>query len=309
MPRDASGNYSLPAGNPVVTGTTISSTIQNNTTSDMATAFTDSLDRNGKGGMLAALALIDGVVGTPSITWTSDPDSGFYRIGSNNLGLALGGVKVADFTAALINFTPTAFQVNGVSVNNAAILTAGTLPDARFPATLPVASGVNLTALNATNLASGTVPDARFPATLPAASGVNLTALNATNLASGTVPDARFPATLPAVSGVNLTALNASNLASGSIASARVPAAAVTQHQASLSIATSQLTGNMPDARIIASNVTQHQSSLSLGASQIVSGTIANARLPNVGAMPGVTIQSDPGGTPSGAVGAIFLYY
>jgi plastocyanin len=36
------------------------------------------------------------------------------------------------------------------------------------------------------------VPDARFPATLPAASGVNLTALNATNLGSGTVPVARL---------------------------------------------------------------------------------------------------------------------
>jgi hypothetical protein len=52
--------------------------------------------------------------------------------------------------------------------------------------------------LNASNLDSGTVPDARFPATLPAASGANLTALNASNLSSGTVPDARFPATLPA---------------------------------------------------------------------------------------------------------------
>ena len=46
---------------------------------------------------------------------------------------------------------------------------------------------VDLTALNASNLTSGTVPDARFPATLPAASGANLTALNATNLSSGTV--------------------------------------------------------------------------------------------------------------------------
>ena len=38
-------------------------------------------------------------------------------------------------------------------------------------------SGVNLTALNASNLGSGTVPDARFPATLPAISGANLTNL------------------------------------------------------------------------------------------------------------------------------------
>jgi hypothetical protein len=53
-------------------------------------------------------------------------------------------------------------------------------------------NGSNLTNLNASNLASGTVPDARFPATLPAASGVNLTALNASNLGSGTVPTARL---------------------------------------------------------------------------------------------------------------------
>jgi hypothetical protein len=50
----------------------------------------------------------------------------------------------------------------------------------------------NLTNLNASNLSSGTVPDARFPATLPAASGANLTSLNASNLSSGTVATARL---------------------------------------------------------------------------------------------------------------------
>jgi len=53
-------------------------------------------------------------------------------------------------------------------------------------------SGASLTSLNATQLASGTVPDARFPATLPAASGANLTALNASNLSTGTVATARL---------------------------------------------------------------------------------------------------------------------
>ena len=115
--------------------------------------------------------------------------------------------------------TATSFSGNGSSITalNATELTSGTIPNARFPATLPAASGVNLTALNAAELTSGTVPNARFPATLPAASGVNLTALNAAELTSGTVPDARFPATLPAASGVNLTALNASNLGSGTV--------------------------------------------------------------------------------------------
>jgi hypothetical protein len=83
-------------------------------------------------------------------------------------------------------------------------------------------SGASLTALNASNLSSGTVPDARFPATLPAASGANLTNLNASNLDSGTIPNARFPATLPAASGANLTNLNASNLSSGTVATARL---------------------------------------------------------------------------------------
>ena len=40
-------------------------------------------------------------------------------------------------------------------------------------------AAVDLTTLNASNLASGTIPDARFPATLPAVSGANLTNLPA----------------------------------------------------------------------------------------------------------------------------------
>lgn len=89
--------------------------------------------------------------------------------------------------------------------------------------------GSALTNLNADNLASGTVPDARFPATLPAISGANLTNLDADDLASGTVPDARFPATLPAADGSALTALNASNVASGTLSSDRLPTVPTTK--------------------------------------------------------------------------------
>ena len=52
---------------------------------------------------------------------------------------------------------------------------------------------VDTTNTNASNLVSGTLPDARFPATLPTASGANLTALPAGNL-TGTIADARVPA-------------------------------------------------------------------------------------------------------------------
>ena len=47
-----------------------------------------------------------------------------------------------------------------------------------------IGNGSTLTALNASNLGSGTIPDARFPSTLPAVSGANLTNVNATTLDS-----------------------------------------------------------------------------------------------------------------------------
>ena len=48
MPRNGSGTYSLVSGNPVVTGTTISSATHNTTMSDIATALTASLARDGQ---------------------------------------------------------------------------------------------------------------------------------------------------------------------------------------------------------------------------------------------------------------------
>ena len=47
--------------------------------------------------------------------------------------------------------------------------------------------------LDAAHLTTGTIPDARFPATLPALSGAALTSLNASNISSGTIDAARVP--------------------------------------------------------------------------------------------------------------------
>ena len=44
-------------------------------------------------------------------------------------------------------------------------------------------------------------------------------------------------------------------------------------------------------------------------ASNLSSGTVPNAQLPNIGLMPGVIIQADPGGTPTGPPGTIWFYY
>jgi hypothetical protein len=157
-------------------------------------------------------------------------------------------------------------------------LASGTLPDARFPATLPVADGSALTDLNATNIASGTLASDRLP-TVPTTKGgtglttigtanqviavnggataleyqtVDLANLNADNLTSGTVPDARFPATLPALNGSALTALNATQLTSGTVPDARFPATLPALNGSALT---------------------------NLNATALASGTVANARL------------------------------
>ena len=66
MPR-SSGTYTLPAGNPVVTGTTITSTWANTTFSDVATALTNSVPTDGSAPMVGALQM-----GNNKITGVTD---------------------------------------------------------------------------------------------------------------------------------------------------------------------------------------------------------------------------------------------
>jgi hypothetical protein len=99
MPRDASGNYTLPAGNPVVTGTTIDSSWANDTMDDIETVLTDSLSRSGDGGMLVAFENASGVVGAPGITWSSEPTSGFYLAAANDMRVSIAGSDRARFRA------------------------------------------------------------------------------------------------------------------------------------------------------------------------------------------------------------------
>ena len=97
---------------------------------------------------------------------------------------------------------------HGTSSNDGKFLRANNGADPSFET-------IDLTALSASNLTSGTVPDARFPATLPAASGENLTNLPAGNL-TGTVADARISTltaskltgALPAIDGSALTGVS-----------------------------------------------------------------------------------------------------
>jgi hypothetical protein len=91
MARNASGAYTLPTGNPVVTDTTVTSTWGNTTMTDVATEMTASLSRTGKGGMLAPLKTINGTAGAPVYTFTNFPTSGWYIAGAGDVRMSITG--------------------------------------------------------------------------------------------------------------------------------------------------------------------------------------------------------------------------
>jgi hypothetical protein len=150
--------------------------------------------------------VVTGSLNAPSIT------------GSNNLNISgvstLGNTVVGGATTQLI-VTGDARITGILTIGTSSVTFDGTNNKITVGSATTIdstgffGSGASLTAINASNISSGTLPDARFPATLPAVSGANLTAINASNISSGTLPDARFPATLPAVSGANLTGIAA----------------------------------------------------------------------------------------------------
>jgi hypothetical protein len=96
MSRNGSGTYSLPAGNPVITGTSISSTWANTTLTDIATALTGSLAADGQTTATGALKM------------------GNHKVTGVAAGSVSGdAIEYAQFLAAFVNpvFTGTGFML------------------------------------------------------------------------------------------------------------------------------------------------------------------------------------------------------
>jgi hypothetical protein len=99
MPRDASGNYVLPPQNPVAAGTVITSDWANSTMSDIANELTNSLSRNGLGGMLAPLTFANGTLTEPSIAFTTETTLGFYKPSAATISCTKNFTVIGDLTA------------------------------------------------------------------------------------------------------------------------------------------------------------------------------------------------------------------
>ena len=112
----------------------------------------------------------DGIEVTGIVTATSFVGSGANLTGIDATAIQTGTTKVQTSATLISN------QVSGAGI--ATVQAGGLDVTGIITATGFKGSGANLTALNATQLTSGTIPDARFPATLPAVSGANLTGIN-----------------------------------------------------------------------------------------------------------------------------------
>jgi len=98
MPRNASGIYTLPGGNPVTPGDVIEADWANTTLEDVADALTNSLSRTGAGGMLAPFRIADGNISAPGLSYLNETNTGLYRSGSGSTWMAVLGVNVAQFS-------------------------------------------------------------------------------------------------------------------------------------------------------------------------------------------------------------------
>lgn len=180
MSRNGSGTYTLPAGNPVVTGTTISSTWANNTLNDIAAAITDSLAADGqttatgnlKMGGNRITGLADGIASTDAAT-KSQVDAVTTGLGTmstqNANAVAITGgsitgitdLAVADGGTGRSTLTANAVLVgNGTSgINSVAPSTSGNVLTSDGTSWTSAAGAYPLTSGTAVSSTSGTSID------------------------------------------------------------------------------------------------------------------------------------------------------
>lgn len=97
MPRNGTGQYNPPAGNPVSSGTIIAANWANPLVADLGNEITNSIAKDGQTPMIGPLKLPDGVATAPAITFSGETNSGMYRDGAGTVAISAGSVPVAKF--------------------------------------------------------------------------------------------------------------------------------------------------------------------------------------------------------------------
>jgi hypothetical protein len=134
MPRNSAGVYSLPASNPVVPFTTIATSWANPTMSDIAAELTNSLDRTGRGGMLAPFRIFDGTVVQPGLAFANEAGLGLWRSAAGTMHMASLGASVFTFEPGqatsplkLVHYGTSQFRTTGQNWWEVKVATDNTL--------------------------------------------------------------------------------------------------------------------------------------------------------------------------------------
>ena len=157
MSRNGSGTYNLPSGNPVVTGTTITSTWANNTLSDIANALTGSIASDGQTPMSGSLNM-----GNNQITNTADPTTA-QSVATKNYVDTAGSLAllkannlsdVANATTARGNLTAAKSGANSDITSLTGLTTALSVAQGGTGAT--TLAGANISVTNVANTFTAT---------------------------------------------------------------------------------------------------------------------------------------------------------
>jgi microcystin-dependent protein len=125
MARNGSGTYTKV--NTFVPGNSITAAGHNQNWDDIATEITNSVATDGQSTMTGPLKAASGSVGAPGVTFASDTDCGLYRIGGNNIGVAVNGAKVLDVATTGLAVTGTLAATGVISQAGFALLPAGVI--------------------------------------------------------------------------------------------------------------------------------------------------------------------------------------
>ena len=124
MPRDTSGVYTLPVGNPVITDTVIEAPWANTTMNDIAAQLNNVITRDGLLGPIGPFKVGDGTVNAPGLSFNSEPGMGWFKPGAGLMSLAQGGAEIARWDSAdpaitmLRMYSKSGAGVSGVAVAN-----------------------------------------------------------------------------------------------------------------------------------------------------------------------------------------------
>ena len=145
MPRAISGVFSLVTpGNPVVSLDFITSAWANTTLSDLAQGVTDSLDRQGRGAMLAPFLAVAGTTAAPGVAFSAEPGTGISRLGTGGIAVSAIGVEVLRATNTQITAQVPVALTGPINTAMSTIAAAATLPLAAAPNEVEI-TGNNVT--------------------------------------------------------------------------------------------------------------------------------------------------------------------